>query len=490
VTTAAPAHSFEEIVVDLVWRPEQSPAPEALSKEQVAARLQLVQRRRARLAAEEAELIMRLAELTPDSDDPAPGTPGARKGSWKSDAELPGVSESFPHELSMVLNCGRGTAAWRARRAWVWIECLPATFAALKRGEIDERRAQELFDALQSADPALARRVDAAIVGRATSLTLGALRRRTLELLLELDPGFADENRAQALKDADVFVQPRTDGVSTLGADLPADEAAEAYDLIDQLAQMAKQDGDTRPIRQIRVEIFSLLLRRPGQVWPGVRANLTITAALNALEGDSSAPGDVNGFAITPAHLRDLLTRVGAHGLQTPEGGSLTFALTDEHGRLLATVDLDQLRRLAKRGCRDHPDGRCSCPVLGPPPATDAYEPTDRQKVFVKVRDRRCRFPNCGQRVGWADLDHVIPHACGGASDCSNLCCLCRSHHRLKTFAPGWRFVMDPDGTLHVTTPSGVTRTTRPPGLRPRPTAPPAQPPPPPAQTDADPPPF
>jgi hypothetical protein len=73
------------------------------------------------------------------------------------------VSEFFPAELSGVLNCGRGTAVWRARRAWTWIECLPATFAALQRGEIDERRAQELFDALQYADPGLARRVDAAI---------------------------------------------------------------------------------------------------------------------------------------------------------------------------------------------------------------------------------------------------------------------------------------------------------------------------------------
>ena len=49
----------------------------------------------------------------------------------------------------------------------------------------------------------------------------------------------------------------------------------------------------------------------------------------------------------------------------------------------------------------------------------------------------------------------------------SNLCCLCHSHHRLKTLARGWRFVMDPDGTLHVSTPSGVTRTTRPPGMHP-----------------------
>ncbi|MGY1840015.1 MULTISPECIES: HNH endonuclease, partial [unclassified Modestobacter] len=142
--------------------------------------------------------------------------------------------------------------------------------------------------------------------------------------------------------------------------------------------------------------------------------------------------------------------------------------------------------------------GDCGCAVLGPPPATERYEPTARQRAFVATRDRRCRFPNCGQRVGWADLDHVIPHSRGGETDCANLCCLCRSHHRLKTHAPGWRFEMDPDGTLHVTTPSGVTRTTRPPGLRPSPPEPsPPEaagravgPEPPPPEPADDPPPF
>ncbi|MFL6096357.1 MAG: HNH endonuclease, partial [Blastococcus sp.] len=52
----------------------------------------------------------------------------------------------------------------------------------------------------------------------------------------------------------------------------------------------------------------------------------------------------------------------------------------------------------------------------------------------------------------------------GGATDCDNLCCLCRRHHWLKTHAPGWTFRLDADGALHVTTPSGVTRISRPPG--------------------------
>ena len=84
------------------------------------------------------------------------------------------------------------------------------------------------------------------------------------------------------------------------------------------------------------------------------------------------------------------------------------FALTDDRGQLLATVTAAELARLAARGCPQHPDEGCECAVLGGPADTDSYEPTAAQRRFVKTRDRRCRMPNCGQRVGWADLDHVV----------------------------------------------------------------------------------
>ena len=84
----------------------------------------------------------------------------------------------------------------------------------------------------------------------------------------------------------------------------------------------------------------------------------------------------------------------------------------------------------------------------------DRYEPTPAQRRFGRTRDRTCRHPGCGNRAGWADLDHVVAHAEGGETDCANLCCLCRRHHRLKTHARGWRYVMTPDGVLTVTTPT------------------------------------
>jgi hypothetical protein len=283
--------------------------------------------------------------------------------------------------------------------------------------------------------------------------------------------------------------------MATLAAELPAEEAAACYDLLDQLARMLKADGDSRPIGQLRTVVLADLLRRPWQSGAGLVAHLHIQASLRALEGNAAQAGEVNGLPITAAALRELLTRVDALGLRAPEGGSLTFAFTDPDGTLRATATAAQLARLARRGCTVHPEGACGCAVLDRPPPTDRYEPTDQQRVWITTRDRTCRFPNCGQRVGWADLDHVIAHACGGATACENLCCLCRSHHRLKTFAR-WHFEMSPDGVLTVTTPSGITRTTRPPGQHPAPPAEPEPDPPsapdqpPAAEPDDDPPPF
>ena len=134
-------------------------------------------------------------------------------------------------------------------------------------------------------------------------------------------------------------------------------------------------------------------------------------------------------------------------------------------GALRAVVTRPELERLARKGCPDHADADCSCPVLDRPPLVDRYRPSAAQRRFATARDRTCRHPGCRNRAGWADLDHVVAHADGGVTACENLCCLCRRHHRLKTHARGWAFAMTPDGALTVTTPSGVTRVTRPPGL-------------------------
>jgi hypothetical protein len=82
----------------------------------------------------------------------------------------------------------------------------------------------------------------------------------------------------------------------------------------------------------------------------------------------------------------------------------------------------------------------------------------------VETDDRHCRMPGCRRRVGRCDIDHVIPRGAGGQTECWNLCCLCRRHHRIKTFARGWSFELLDDRRLIVRTPSGVSRVSVPPG--------------------------
>jgi hypothetical protein len=155
------------VQVDRVWaHPVASPRLPVswLSDEEKAAELQRVQQRRARDAAYEAELIMALAGERPAGADPQPGSPGARTPGWAIDEGHGGVSEFFTAELSAVLNLGRGTAAYRYRRAHTWITKLPATFAALEAGELDERRATKLAEVLEHTSSDVAGQVEDALL--------------------------------------------------------------------------------------------------------------------------------------------------------------------------------------------------------------------------------------------------------------------------------------------------------------------------------------
>ena len=82
-------------------------------------------------------------------------------------------------------------------------------------------------------------------------------------------------------------------------------------------------------------------------------------------------------------------------------------------------------------------------------------------RILSRCRDLTCRFPGCDKPATRCDLDHTIPYADGGRTHASNLKCLCRLHHLIKTFW-GWHDQQLPDGTLVWTSPSGQTYVTTP----------------------------
>ena len=82
-------------------------------------------------------------------------------------------------------------------------------------------------------------------------------------------------------------------------------------------------------------------------------------------------------------------------------------------------------------------------------------------EILSRCRDLTCRFPGWDRAAIRCDLDHTIPFGEGGPTHASNLKCLCRIHHLLKTFG-GWRDTQLRDGTVIWTSPSGDTYVTTP----------------------------
>jgi hypothetical protein len=96
----------------------------------------------------------------------------------------------------------------------------------------------------------------------------------------------------------------------------------------------------------------------------------------------------------------------------------------------------------------------------GDAPSEPRYTPSRKLADFVRCRDLTCRFPGCDEPSYRCDLDHTIPYPVGPTC-ASNLACLCRKHHLLKTFC-GWSDQQLPDGTIIWTSPGGQTYTTYP----------------------------
>ena len=471
----------------------------------LAGELAAVRRARSQLAAYEAALVTQLARRRPADTDLTDGRPGSAAEGWLPDRAPVGVSEFLVDELALLVGCSQAAAVSLAERSVALTGEVPEVWTALADSRIDESRARAIVSVLRGQSVGAGGPVDCGVVAEVAARAVewaasgelpARLRERTAAALLELDSAAADRRRKRAERHADVSVRAGRDGMAELVADLPVPVASACREAVDGYARMLKADGDDRPIGQLRSLVLTDLVLRPWDTSrEPVTAHLTVLAPLGGLAAyppgpdagrpdsptgtDDGQVGRVDGLPVTAQQLRELLTQLDGlcpGGLQAPAGGTLDISLLDPRtGELRATLTGRELARAARRGCPEHRDGTdlaradatppaCGCPVVDRPAPVDRYEPTPAQRRFVRARDRTCRHPGCRRPAGRTDLDHVVAYADGGRTDCANLCCLCRRHHRLKTHAPGWSYRMTADGVLRVTTPSGVTRCTRPPG--------------------------
>jgi hypothetical protein len=91
----------------------------------------------------------------------------------------------------------------------------------------------------------------------------------------------------------------------------------------------------------------------------------------------------------------------------------------------------------------------------------DSYQPSQRLRRLVQVRDRECTFPPCSRPARESDFEHAVPYDQGGKTDACNAGARSRRCHQVKQ-TPGWT-VTQPKPGWHVwTTPTGRTYTQEP----------------------------
>jgi Domain of unknown function (DUF222) len=423
--------------------------------------------------------------------------PGGRNGAHLRLLDgLPKDEHDFmPSYLAPVLRLSPRSARRRYETARTLVGLLPRTLAAMRAGDLEPHRAQQVVDEVPTNDPGVCAAVERAlfpkIVDKPTS-RVGSLARLAVAAA---DPAAAAAKAEQAHLGRFAFAGPSgLPGLMRFEAEVESGKGRQVWAAIEEVATGYLKDDVAATMDQARADALVDL----------VLANVSVTTVVDlALPAGFASRGPA-GAGWCGACGRPTAARAGdvsgAHAktwssvLEDAATGALVDADQDKAGQddggredaghvkeghdmdTLADMDVGSdakngnvfrlLSGLPTAGVLDHRVGTLTSAtierILADPdtvfrrlvvdPDTgwllDAgattYQPGRHLARTVRKRDLHCRFPGCATAARFCDLDHVIPFPIG-LSVLRNLACLCRRHHRLKTHGH-WSLAMSPDG--------------------------------------------
>jgi hypothetical protein len=342
--------------------------------------------------------------------------------------------EAVSAEVAAALRISQGMAGSRLHYARAMCERLPKVGEVFRAGDIDYRVFQTIvFRTDLIADADVLAGVDAQLaanVVRWPSMTRGRLAGQVDKIVAKADAD-AVRRRTKAQGDREVWIGPDQDGLAEIGGSLLGPDA-HALDrrLTALAATVCAHDPRTREQR---------------------RAD-----ALGALAAGADRLGCRCGRAECAAGKRPAASPVVIHVIAeraTLDGTGTTPASELSADGLIPPELVQELAASATLMPLLHPAD--TAPEKG-------YVPSTALADFVRCRDLTCRAPGCERPASAAtSTHHTIPYADGGTTCASNLKCLCRLHHLLKTFG-GWRDRQLPDGTVIWALPDGHTYVTTP----------------------------
>jgi len=163
----------------------------------------------------------------------------------------------------------------------------------------------------------------------------------------------------------------------------------------------------------------------------------------------SALPARIN-ITVTEALLHQLAAQAAQPRPGAPPGDWELAPRTGKNGNSRWVLTLPGGRKLALR-FDDVPTHACDHRYQ-----TSAYQPGDRLRRLVQVRDHECTFPPCTRPAHASDFEHAIPYDKGGRTDACNAGARSRRCHQVKQ-SPGWTVTQPKPGWHAWTTPTGRT---------------------------------
>jgi hypothetical protein len=343
---------------------------------------------------------------------------------------LPGESAEWLREsVGLSLRVSPMSAEQRIGVAGALTSTFVGTLVALSLGDISYGHAVAIAELCHGVDAERVQRIEARVLPGACGQTVAEFRRSVRRALLKEAPDAVAAAHDVAARKRNVVLYAGEDAMATVALTMPAADAQTLWLAIDSHARLARD--------QARAGLRSgdLLDGRTIGAW---RCDVMVAWA-NEVLADPSLP-TVHGRPVTVQVVIDIATALGLaeNPCELIGYGPIPASV----GRELA-ADHEWQRFLV-----DPADGRLL--DIG----RRRYRLSQRLSDFIVARDRRCRFPSCTRRATRCDIDHAVPHGAGGETTRENCGCLCRRHHRLKTFG-GWLLESFDDGSCRWTSPGG-----------------------------------
>jgi len=353
---------------------------------------------------------------------------------------------------------------------------LPKVRAMVEEGLLPEQLAIDLACRLAEVPDDIVGAVEAYITAKLRGDLEGGDRpsRSRMDKMVEsaiedADPKAAQDAVDAATEERKVSMRPGSNGMATLWAKLPIADAELLWRRIQNDAEVAAINGSPRPIDQLRADALSALaVYRP-----------TMTTGCDC-GGEKSGADDNHGFDIAEVGLGPDLPRPTVGNAAAAAGRPIRISViaSAAHGRPNRVEFVNGAYSSFDWLCQElleGDDAKARFEIIDPTPGA-MDDPAQRLRYVVspalaeriRLRDGTCRHPGCSVEARDCDIDHVIAFnrdepALGGPTVEWNLMCLCRSHHREKTFG-GATYQLGALGELVITTETGHRHRTRPTG--------------------------